>query len=203
MLKTIRIAAYALIALLGLGWGVMWWRGGELSLESIGIAVPGSVSVGGRFTLVDASGAEVTDASFRGRWMLLFFGYTFCPDVCPTELQTVAAALERLGPLAERVAPVFVTIDPERDTPAAVGEYVKLFDERIVGLSGSKEQVAAAARAYRVYFAKARSKDAADYLMDHSAFVYLIGPDGGFRALFRQGVGAQELADAIRGRMGG
>lgn len=203
MLKTVRIAAYALIALLGVGWGVMWWRGGDLSLDSIGVSVPGSVSVGGPFALVDSGGATVTDASFRGRWMLIFFGYTFCPDVCPTELQTVAAALDRLGPLAERVAPVFITIDPERDTPAAVGEYVKLFDERIVGLSGSKEQVAAAAKAYRVYYARARSKDATDYLMDHSSFVYLVGPDGGFRALFRQGVGAPELADAIRTRMGG
>ena len=203
MLKTVRMAAYALIALLGVGWGVMWWRGGALNLDSIGVSMPGSVSVGGPFALVDARGATVTDASFRGRWMVIYFGYTFCPDVCPTELQTVAAALERLGPLAERVAPVFITIDPERDTPAAVGEYVKLFDERIIGLSGSKEQVAAAAKAYRVYYARARSKDATDYLMDHSSFVYLVGPDGGFRALFRQGVGAQELADAIRTRIGG
>ena len=201
MLKTIRFAAYALIVLLGLVWAGVWWRGADLGLENIGVSLPGGVSVGGPFELVDARGAAVTDTTFRGRWMLIYFGYTFCPDVCPTELQTMAAALERLGPLAERVAPLFITIDPQRDTPTAVGEYVKLFDERIVGLSGSPERIAAAAKAYRVYFARARSKDTTDYLMDHSSFIYLVGPDGGFRALFRQGVAPQELADAIRSRM--
>jgi protein SCO1/2 len=81
--------------------------------------------------------STVTDASFRGRWMLVYFGYTFCPDVCPTDLQTISAAMDRLGPLAQRLVPVFITVDPERDTPAALAEYTKLFDERLVGLSGS------------------------------------------------------------------
>jgi cytochrome oxidase Cu insertion factor (SCO1/SenC/PrrC family) len=202
MLKFIRLAAYGLIALLvaGVG-GALWWRGEAPRLSDIGMAMPGGVSVGGPFTLVNGAGETVTDASFRGRWMLVYFGYTFCPDVCPTDLQTISAALDRLGPLAQRLVPVFITVDPERDTPAALAEYTKLFDERLVGLSGSKEQIAAAAKSYRVYYARTKSKDASDYLMDHSSFIYLVGPDGGFRALFRHGMAVQELADAVKARL--
>jgi cytochrome oxidase Cu insertion factor (SCO1/SenC/PrrC family) len=157
--------------------------------------------VGGPFALTDQHGAAVTDASYRGRWMLVYFGYTFCPDVCPTELQTIAGALDKLGPQASQIAPLFVTVDPERDTAAALADYVKLFDDRIVGLTGTPDQIAAVARAYRVYYAKATSKDSSTYLMDHSSFMYLMGPDGKFRALFRQGMSPQALADAIHTQM--
>lgn len=204
MLKTIRYAAFALIAGLAVAWGVVWLRGGtigQLGLDSLGISVPGGVSVGGPFTLVDTTGATVTDATYRGRWMLVYFGYTYCPDICPTELQTISTALDDLGGLADRVVPIFVTIDPERDTSAALADYVKLFDNRLVGLTGTPEQIAAAARAYRVYYARAKSGDTTGYLMDHSSFVYLIGPDGSFRALFRQGMAAPELADALKARI--
>ncbi len=202
MLKIVRRAAYALIALLlaGVG-GVLWWRGEAPQLADIGMALPGGVSMGGPFTLVNTAGETVTEASFRGRWMVVYFGYTFCPDVCPTELQTISAALDRLGPLAARVVPVFITIDPERDTVAALAEYTKLFDERLVGLTGSKEQIAAAAKSYRVYYARAKAKDNSDYLMDHSSFIYLVAPDGGFRALFRAGIAVQELADGMKARI--
>ena len=202
MLKLVRRVAYAMIALLlaGVG-GVLWWRGEAPSLSDIGVALPGGVSLGGPFTLVNTAGETVTEASFRGKWMLVYFGYTFCPDVCPTELQTMSAALDRLGPLGAGVVPVFITVDPERDTPAVLAEYTKLFDERLVGLTGSKEQVAGAAKSYRVYFARAKAKDNSDYLMDHSSFIYLVGPDGGFRALFRHGMTVPELADAMKARL--
>ena len=206
MLKTVRYAAFALIAVMALAWAVSWWRGGTIArmgLDGLGLSIPGAVSVGGPFALVDSAGTTVTETTYRGRWMLVFFGYTYCPDVCPTELQTISAALENLGPLAAKVVPIFITIDPERDTRAAIGEYVKLFDDRIIGLTGTKDQVAAAAKSYRVYYARTKSTDATDYLMDHSSFVYLIGPDGSFRALYRQGVTAQELADALRTRLSG
>jgi len=143
----------------------------------------------------------VTEATFHGRWMLVYFGFTYCPDVCPTELQTMSSALDRLGPQARQVVPIFITVDPERDTPAALAEYVKLFDERMVGLTGSKEQIAAAAKAYRVYYARAKANGTTDYLMDHSSFIYLIGPDGGFRALFRHGIAAQEMAESLKSRL--
>ncbi len=204
MLKTIRYAAFGLIALLSAGWGVVWFTDGDLGklrLENLGAAIPGGVTVGGPFALTDTKGATVTEATFRGRWMLVYFGYTYCPDVCPTELQTISVALDKLGPAGKPIVPIFITIDPERDTQAALAEYVKLFDDRLVGLTGTKEQVAAAARSYRVYFAKTTPKDASAYLMDHSSFIYLLGPDGTLRTLFRQGVGAQELADSLKSRL--
>ncbi len=202
MLRRIRWLAYGLIAVMLAGLGALWLRQGGLEAPVAGIAVPGGVSVGGPFTLTDDQGRTVTDASYRGRWMLVYFGYTFCPDVCPTELQTMSAALDKLGPASSRLVPLFITVDPGRDTPAALADYVKLFDERLVGLTGTDEQIAAVARAYRVYYAKATSKDATGYLMDHSSFLYLMGPDGKFQALFRQGTGVDEMANAIRARIG-
>ncbi len=202
MLRRIRWLAYGLIALVAIGWGALWLRQEASAPLLGGVSVPGGVSVGGPFTLVDDHGRTVTDASYRGRWMLVYFGYTFCPDVCPTELQTVSAALEKLGPAAARLVPLFITIDPGRDTPAALADYVKLFDERLVGLTGTEQQIAAVAREYRVYYAKANSKDASSYLMDHSSFLYLMGPDGKFQALFHQGTSPEELANAIRARIG-
>jgi cytochrome oxidase Cu insertion factor (SCO1/SenC/PrrC family) len=201
MLRKIRWLSYGLIAAILLVGGVFIVVRPPAGIESSGVSVPGGVSVGGPFALTDQHGAAVTDASYRGRWMLVYFGYTFCPDVCPTELQTIAGALDKLGPQASQIAPLFVTVDPERDTAAALADYVKLFDDRIVGLTGTPDQIAAVARAYRVYYAKATSKDSSTYLMDHSSFMYLMGPDGKFRALFRQGMSPQALADAIHTQM--
>jgi cytochrome oxidase Cu insertion factor (SCO1/SenC/PrrC family) len=206
MMRKIRWAAYGLIVVFALAWGAFWLAGGRETLSrateaASGMQLPGGISLGGPFTLVDTQNREVTEASFRGRWMLVYFGYTYCPDVCPTELQTVVTALDKLGSDGRTIAPIFITVDPERDTPAALADYVKLFDDRLIGLTGSSLQIAAAAKAYRVYYAKSTPKDAATYLMDHSSFVYLMGPDGKFRALFRQGMSPQELADGIRARM--
>jgi cytochrome oxidase Cu insertion factor (SCO1/SenC/PrrC family) len=201
MLRNIRWLSYGLIAAILLAGGVFIAVRPHGGIESTGVGVPGGVSVGGPFALTDQHGAAVTDASYRGRWMLVYFGYTFCPDVCPTELQTIAGALDKLGPQADRIAPLFVTVDPERDTAAALADYVKLFDDRIVGLTGTPDQIAAVARAYRVYYAKATPKNSSTYLMDHSSFMYLMGPDGKFRALFRQGMSPQALADAIHTQM--
>jgi protein SCO1/2 len=202
MLRRIRWILYGLIAAALIVWGALWLREGGIDVARLGSSgISASVSVGGPFSLTDDQGHAVTDQTYRGRWMLVYFGYTYCPDVCPTELQTIAAALDKLGPEAKSVAPLFITVDPDRDTPAALANYVKLFDDRIVGLSGTAEQIAAVARAYRVYYAKVTPKDSTSYLMDHSSFVYLVGPDGKLRALFRPGQSAQELADAIRTRM--
>lgn len=206
MLRVIRWVAICLVVALGGVWAGVWWRGqGEVGLTGAlaGISAPGGVSVGGPFSLVDPTGKIVTDADFRGRWMLVYFGYTFCPDVCPTELQAVAAGMDLLGKQAEQVVPIFITVDPERDTPAAMGEYVKLFDDRLIGLTGSSDQVKVATRAYRVYAAKSDSKTTNAYLMDHSSFVYLMGPDGTLRSLFKAGTGADELAQSIRAKMSG
>ena len=197
-----RILRWAAIGLAVAGfalWLALWLRpdgAGQAIRSATGIAARGGVQVGGPFALVDHTGRPVTDATWRGRWMLVYFGYTYCPDVCPTELQTIAAALDALGKQAAQVAPIFITIDPERDTPGHLAEYVKLFDDRLVGLTGTPEQIAAVARAYRVYYAKVTPNDSAGYLMDHSSFLYLMGPDGTLRALFRPG---NERAGACRG----
>lgn len=141
----------------------------------------GTALVGGFFSLLDQDGRRVTEKTFLGKYMLVFFGYTYCPDVCPTELQVMSAALDQLGPEAERIQPVFVSIDPARDTPEVLKAYVSNFSPRLVGLTGTAEEVAAIAKAYRVYYARAGSGNSnTDYLMDHSSIIYLMGPDGSF-----------------------
>ena len=204
MSRIIRWTAIALIVAVLAGSAALWLRPGGLSGASqlaAGVAVPGGVQVGGPFSLVDDAGKPVTEASWPGRWMLIYFGYTFCPDVCPTELQTMAAALDALGPQAARVVPIFITVDPERDTPELLAGYVKLFDDRLIGLTGTPQQIAAVARAYRVYYAKVTPKESTTYLMDHSSFLYLMGPDGTLRMLFNPGTSAQDIAGAIRARL--
>jgi protein SCO1/2 len=210
MMKTIRWAAYGLIGVAAVAWAVAWLRPDLVDRVvrgaaegTAGIAIPGGVSVGGPFTLTDTTGRTVTEKTYAGKYMLVYFGYTFCPDVCPTELQVVASALDLLGPDADRIVPLFVTVDPERDTVQTLSEYVKLFHPRLIGLTGTPAQIAAVARAYRVYYAKVNAKDRSDYLMDHSSFIYLMGPDGGLRALFRNGTSPKELADGIRAKFAG
>jgi protein SCO1 len=158
-----------------------------------------STPAGGPFALLDGTGATITDQTFRGRWELVFFGYTYCPDLCPTTLSTIADALRELGPLAAQIQPIFITIDPRRDTPETVGAYVRNFDPRIVGLTGSPEAIAAVAAEYEVYYAVHKTGDGTDdYLMDHSGFVYLMNPEGKFaRVLSGEGPG-KALADRLR-----
>ncbi len=169
----------------------------RLTLESAGAAGP---TIGGSFTLVDHNGKTVTARDFRGRFMLVYFGYTYCPDVCPTTLTTMADAIDILDGDGESVVPVFITVDPERDTPEHLKMYVNYFHPRLVGLTGTSESVAAAAKAYRIYYAKARQDGASgdDYLMDHLSFVFLMGPDGAFRAHFENGIGPEAMAKRIR-----
>jgi protein SCO1/2 len=158
----------------------------------------GMPTIGGPFTLTDQSGRTVTDRDFRGRYMLVYFGYTFCPDVCPTSLSTMATALEMVPKAVEaKIQPVFITVDPARDTVDVLKSYVANFHPRLVGLTGTEEQIKDAARKYRVYFQKAdQGKDAA-YLMDHSSIVYLMGPDGRFLAHFSHTTPPEQMAETI------
>lgn len=161
------------------------------------IATPG-VTIGGDFRLVDETGRDVGSADYDGKYRLMFFGFTFCPDICPTELQVIARALDALGPDAEAVEPLFVSVDPERDRPPQLAEYTDLFHPAIVGLTGTPEQVAATARSFRVYYAKVPGSDGRNYTMDHSTYTYLMGPDGKFLTVFPRGTQPGEIADAIR-----
>ncbi len=158
----------------------------------------GTALVGGPFTLTDQTGKRVTEKDFLGRHMLVFFGFTYCPDICPTELQVMTAALDMMGPEGEKIQPVFITIDPERDTPEVMKAYVENFGPRLMGLTGSPDEIAAVARAYRVYYAKAGKTGTDEYTMDHSSIVYLMGPDGRFVKHFTYTTDAQKLADALK-----
>jgi cytochrome oxidase Cu insertion factor (SCO1/SenC/PrrC family) len=158
----------------------------------------GRALVGGPFTLTDHTGRRVTDADFQSRYMLIFFGFTHCPDVCPTALQTMAAALEKLGPKAEKLVPLFITVDPERDTPEALASYVKSFHPRLIGLTGSAAEIAAAAKAYRAYYTRAvDEKSSAGYTMDHSTIVYLMAPGGAFVSHFTHTTTVESLTSAL------
>jgi protein SCO1/2 len=139
------------------------------------------VTVGGPFVLTAADGTTVTDATYRGKWLLLFFGYTSCPDLCPTTLNEIARALEDLGPGAARLQPIFITVDPARDTPEVMRRYTAAFDHRIVGLTGAPKQIAAVAKEYGVYSAPRKTGAAVDdYVVDHSTYIYIMDPKGKF-----------------------
>lgn len=155
----------------------------------------GQALVGGPFTLTDHSGRRVTEADFRGKYMLILFGFTYCPDICPSGLQVMSAALTQLGAKADRITPMFVSVDHERDTPAQMAEYVKSFHPRLVGLTGSAAEIAAAAKAYRVYYKKVvDEKSTAGFTWDHSALIYLMGPDGRYVAHFTHAAGPDAIA---------
>lgn len=223
MLQTVRILAVVILLALGGLWGWAWLvRGpGESLAESFsrraamllghdapapsagGVQLPQGMALGGPFSLVDHTGRAVTEADFAGRFLLVYFGFTYCPDVCPTELGTIAAALDALEEQGERVTPVLITIDPERDTPEALADYVSRFHPRMVGLTGTAQQVAAAARAYRVFYARVQRPEMTQYLMDHSSFIYLVGPDSRVRALFRPETAPEAIAQAVRGQLRG
>ena len=160
--------------------------------------VSGKALIGGPFTLTDHNGKRVTEKDFEGKHKLVYFGYTYCPDICPAELQVMSAALDALGDEAKDVTPVFVTVDPERDTVEQMKSYVENFHPRLVGLTGSPEDIRKAAKAYRVYYAKAKSDSATDYLMDHSSIVYLMSPKGEYLTHFAYGTAPDKMADGIR-----
>ena len=170
--------------------GLLAW-GGAVSADADGNRGP--------FDLVDHTGRAVTDAAYRGSYVLLFFGYASCPDICPTDLAVMADAVDLLGPDGARVQPLFVSIDPERDTPERLAAYVPHFHPRLIGLTGNPEQVARAAATYRARYRRAGPADNdGGYLIDHTAAIYLLGPDGSGLALFHHGTPAADIASVIR-----
>ncbi len=179
----------ALMAALLIGVGAFIWLSGS---------TPAGVTVGGPFTLLSGDGHAVTDKDYRGKYMLVYFGYTFCPDVCPTTLAQVSEALEKLGPKAAKIQPLFISVDPKRDTAPVVKQFAAAFGPRVIGLTGSVEQIAAAAKAYRVYYAEHRTGPGPDdYSMDHSSILYLMGPDGRFIAPIRADMAADEMVATL------
>lgn len=162
----------------------------------------GRAPVGGPFELTDQTGQRRTDADFRGKLVVLYFGYTYCPDVCPTELQSISLALDKLGPGADLVQPLFITVDPERDTPARLADFVSSFHPRLIGLTGSLAEIRKTAIAYRTFFAKNGGTAPNDYSVDHTGFIYLIDKDGRYLGFLPPGLAPDAIADAIRARLG-
>jgi cytochrome oxidase Cu insertion factor (SCO1/SenC/PrrC family) len=164
----------------------------------------GTALVGGPFSLLDHNSRRVSDRDFLGKYVLMFFGFTQCADICPTELQVMSAALDELGKDADKIQPVFVSIDPDRDTPEVLKRYVANFHPRLIGLTGSPGDVAAMAKTYRVYYRKVDSSIVpGDYQMDHSSSIYLMGPDGRFLKHFGYTTDARALADELRSAISG
>ena len=155
---------------------------------------------GGAFRLTDQTGRSVSDQDFRGQFMLIYFGYTNCPDVCPTGLSVMTQAMEFLGEAGKEVQPLFITFDPKRDTVEVLAKYMRHFHPRFLGLSGSREQAFAAADAYGVEVSATYAADTPgiDYSMNHSAFTYLVGRDGQLRSMYREGIDGETMAAAIR-----
>lgn len=203
-LRRIRFSLWILVAAAVLA------LGGAYFVRTIGVREPPSVTVGeaairSEFSLIDHNGNRVTEADFLGRWQLVFFGFTHCPDVCPTTLAYMANVLDRFGGEVERVAAIFITVDPSRDTPEVMAEYVQAFHPKLVGLTGSEAEVAAAAQSFRVYYEKMEEETAPDgYLMAHSGHIYLMTPEGRFEDVFREGEqSAEEMAADVLARMNG
>jgi cytochrome oxidase Cu insertion factor (SCO1/SenC/PrrC family) len=154
--------------------------------------------IGGPFALIDHDGQPRTDADFRGKLMLIYFGFTFCSDICPTDLQAIAGAIERLGAAGEAVQPLFITVDPEKDTPAQLKAHVGLFHPRMIGLTGGAKQIRKVANDFKVYFAKAEPAKRTDPRIDHTGFTFLVGRDGQYIGFFPPGTSAERMAATIR-----
>jgi protein SCO1 len=160
-----------------------------------------SAAIGGPFKLVDQNGHTVTNTDLEGKWLLVYFGYTHCPDACPTALNNIALALSDLGAEKKEVSPVFITVDPERDTSQAMKDYVSAFGAPILALTGSNAAIAQAAREYRVYYAK-HPEAGGDYSMDHSSIIYVMDPKGRFTASFTGEDPPEQMAARLKKLLG-
>ncbi len=209
-LRALHVVLAVLVGLVLAGWLVVWQSGQDetrvLQMQQAARQEttqpqlpPNTLAIGGPFELIDQDGKARSDADFKGKNLLIYFGYTYCPDMCPTGLQSMSRALDQMGDSAKNVQPLFVTIDPARDTPAKMKEYIASFHPAIIGLTGSAEQIAKIAKEYQVYYKKGENVDEHDYVMDHSSLIYLMDPEGKFIATFPEEVAPAVLVKALKG----
>jgi cytochrome oxidase Cu insertion factor (SCO1/SenC/PrrC family) len=158
----------------------------------------GRGTVGGPFTLTDQAGRKRSDAEFHGRLMIVYFGYTFCPDVCPADLMAITQALDQLGPAADGIQPIFITIDPERDTAKVLGDYVAAFHRSFIGLTGSPEEIRKVANAYKAFYTKVPISRPGEYAIDHTGVIYLMGRDGQYLGFMPPQTGPERLTEILR-----
>lgn len=191
-----------LLLVAALAGGLLWYQSEQV--PRLGRVVStGKMEVGGPFRLTDQTGKPRGDSDFRGRYMLIYFGFTFCPDICPTTLAVMAEALDKLGPEAKKIVPILITIDPERDTPAVLAEYVKAFGPSFVGLTGSVAEIKEVEKKFRVYAVKQPLDDApkgGNYGVDHSNVMYLVGPDGKVVHFYTEAISPDDLAKDLKAK---
>ena len=199
-MNRIVIAGLAGAVLIGgaLGVGAVLYARADSQQAQLGYAVEG---IGGPFSLIDHTGTPRTEADFAGKPMLIYFGFTYCPDVCPTELAKMVRAVDMLGEDAAKIQPIFISVDPERDTPEHLAAYVELFHPDLIGLTGDEQTIADAAHAYKVFYAKVENEETADYLMDHSSYFYLMDAEGRNAGVFPMKSTAEDLAEAVRAHL--
>ncbi|CAA7617858.1 conserved hypothetical protein [Candidatus Terasakiella magnetica] len=180
--------------------GIGRWIWAVVAVVALTVASPlvQAEPVGGPFVLTGPDGRTIADTDFRGQWMLIYFGYASCPDACPTDLQRMADVLEALGPLARRVQPIFITLDPKRDRPEVLTEHVKMFHPRLIGLSGSEAQIDEVARRYHVRFVRNAPDSGGFYTLDHSTNTYLMAPTGRFVEWYKAVLPVKVMAEAIQ-----
>lgn len=205
-MKKLRIVSFvlclALVAFLGFAWNKMSKTHPAVLQQAAGeqqeLLPVTKDAFGGPFTLTNHMGESVTQDTYAGQYRLMYFGFTYCPAVCPTGLQKITAALKGLGAEGHKVLPIFVTVDPERDTAEVMKNYVAMFHPRLVGMTGTPEQIKAVLKGYKIYAAKVEDPAMSDYTMDHSAFTYLIGPDNNLLHIFKHEDKADDMTKVMR-----
>lgn len=197
----VMIALLAGLAAIGVATLTAWFQVSDKSETDTSMVLP-TVKIGGPFELMDHTNKLVTQADFMNQYTLIYFGYTYCPDVCPTELTIMTTTLDELADkdpkLAEKITPIFITVDPKRDTVDVMAEYVDNFHPRMVGLTGNSSQTALAAKAYRVFYALGDPDEDGDYPVDHSSFLYFMGPGGAYRTMFKHNSNPLQVAKTLK-----
>jgi protein SCO1 len=173
-----------------------------LQMRVLTEGTPGTATIGGPFTLVATNGQKISDQTYRGKWVLIYFGYTYCPDACPTALNNISVALEELGPDAGKLQTFFVTVDPQRDTQEVMTDYLKPFDSRILGLTGTKAQIDDVIKEFHLYVSAEKSEGHGNnYYVSHSSYIYLMDPQGSFVDVIHGNAAGNEIAGWVRKEM--
>ncbi len=188
-------------ALLLTGWLIAWSSlaaaGQPSAAQMMDDLMYGRGPIGGPFALIDQTGKLRSDREFRGKLMIIYFGYTYCPDVCPADLQAITVALDQLGPLAADVQPIFITIDPERDN-SVLAEYISAFHPSLIGLTGPPDEIRKVANSYKAFYTKAKDQRTGEYTIDHSGVIYLMGRDGEYLGFMPPQTAPDRLAEILR-----
>ena len=199
MFKTKEVLLVLLLLVAAALGGFLWLKGDQVPQLGKKL-VTGQIAVGGPYALTDQDGKPRANTDFAGKYQLIYFGYTFCPDVCPTTLALMAATLDKLGADKDRIVPVFITIDPERDKPDVLKKYVAAFGPQFVGLTGTPEQIAKVEKEFRVY-AKKGPIENGTYAMDHSSVMYLMGPEGTLVSFYDEATTPEDLAKKLKSKL--